>query len=300
MGGKQRIGFIGVGHMGHGMAKNLLEKGYPLVIKGNRNRRPIDDLVERGAQELPSPMKIAEASDIVFLCLPGTPQVEDVVRAADGLKAGARPGLIIVDSTTADPASTRILAAELQPLGVRFIDAALGRTPKEAQTGELDAMVGADADSLAELTPVIQCWAKRILHIGPVSAGHMMKLLMNFLGIGYGALVSEALTIGAKNGISKEVFHSVINGSRMDSGFYQTFMKYVIERDENAHLFSLRNAHKDLRYLNAVANASGVAHYIATAVKNPYAHAEATGHGDKNAPCISDIVAAMSGVKLHG
>jgi 3-hydroxyisobutyrate dehydrogenase-like beta-hydroxyacid dehydrogenase len=75
-------------------------------------------------------------------------------------------------------------------------------------------------------------------------------------------------------------------------------MKYVLEGDENAHLFSLRNAHKDLRYLNAVANAAGVAHYLATAVKNPYAHAEATGQGDKNVPQISDVIAAMSGVKL--
>lgn len=295
---KQRVGFIGVGHMGHGMAANLAGKGYPLVIKGNRNRQPVEDLVARGARELATPREIAEASDIVFLCLPGSPQVEETVRGPHGLKAGAHEGLIIVDTSTADPNSTLALAAELAPLGVRFVDAPLGRTPKEAESGELDTMIGADADLFADLKPVVECWAKRIIHVGPTGAGHSMKLLMNFLSLGYAALYSEALTIGAKTGISKEVFDSVISGSRMDCGFYQTFRKYVVEGDENAHLFSLRNAHKDLRYLNAVANAAGVAHYMATAVKNPYAHAEATGQGEKNVPQIADVIAAMSGVKL--
>jgi 3-hydroxyisobutyrate dehydrogenase-like beta-hydroxyacid dehydrogenase len=295
---KQRVGFVGVGYMGHGMAKNLVEKGHPLSIKGNRNRQPIDDLIARGARELATPREIAEASDIVFLCLPGSPQVEEAVRGADGLKAGAREGLIIVDTSTADPNSTLALAAELGPLGVRFIDAPLGRTPKEAESGELDTMIGADEATFVALKLVVECWAKRIIHVGPVGAGHSMKLLMNFLSLGYAALYSEALTIGAKTGISKEVFDSVISGSRMDCGFYQTFRKYVVEGDVNAHLFSLRNAHKDLRYLNAVANAAGVAHYLATAVKNPYAHAEATGQGDKNVPQIADVIAALSGVKL--
>jgi 3-hydroxyisobutyrate dehydrogenase-like beta-hydroxyacid dehydrogenase len=295
---KQRVGFIGLGFMGHGMAKNLVEKGHPLAIKGNRNRQPVDDLIGRGARELASPKEIASASDIVFLCLPGSTQVEETVRGADGLKAGSHDGLIIVDTSTADPNSTLALAAELAPLGVRFIDAPLGRTPKEAESGELDAMIGADAATLAEIKPVIECWAKRITHVGPVGAGHSMKLLMNFLALGYAALYSEALTIGAKTGIGKETFDSVIRGSRMDCGFYQTFMKYVVGGDEKAHLFSIRNAHKDLRYLNAVANAAGIAHYLATTVKNHYAHAEATGHGDKNVPQISDIIAAMSGVKL--
>ena len=298
MADKQRVGFIGVGYMGHGMAKNLVEKGHPLVIRSNRKREPVEDLIARGARELASPKEIAAASDIVFLCLPASPQVEETVRGPDGLKAGAHDGLIIVDTTTADPNSTLALAAELAPLGVRFVDAPLGRTPKEAETGELDTMIGADPATFAELRPVVECWARRIIHVGPVGAGHSMKLLMNFVALGYAALYSEALTIGAKTGITKEVFDSVIRGSRMDCGFYQTFMKYVLEGDRNAHVFALRNAHKDLRYLNGVANSAGVAHYLATAVKNPYAHAEATGHGEDNVPQISDIIAAMSGVKL--
>ena len=88
-----RIGFIGLGFMGHGMAKNLVEKGHPLTIMGHRNRAPIEDLVKRGAKEAKSAADVAKNSDIVFLCVTGSAEVEALVRRADGLKAGAQKGL---------------------------------------------------------------------------------------------------------------------------------------------------------------------------------------------------------------
>src|SRR5215470_17163623 len=116
----KNIGFIGVGFMGHGMAKNLAAKGFALTILGHRNRAPVDDLVRRGAMEATSASEVAEKSEIVFLCVTGSPQVEALVRAPDGLKAGSHQDLIIVDCSTSDPNSTMALAAELKPLGVAF------------------------------------------------------------------------------------------------------------------------------------------------------------------------------------
>ena len=113
-----RIGFIGVGFMGHGMAKNLVEKGHPLTIMGHRNRAPVDDLIKRGAKEAKSAADVAKNSDIVFLCVTGSAEVEALVRRADGLKAGAQKGLIIVDCSTSDPNSTMALAAELKSAGI--------------------------------------------------------------------------------------------------------------------------------------------------------------------------------------
>ena len=97
---KQRVGFIGVGLMGHGMAKNILEKGYPLSIIGHRNRKPVEDLVKRGAREAKSPAEMARNSDVIFLCVTSSVQVEDLVRRKDGLKAGAHKGLVIVDCSS--------------------------------------------------------------------------------------------------------------------------------------------------------------------------------------------------------
>ena len=104
---KARIGYIGVGLMGHGAAKNIVEKGYPLTIMGHRNRAPVEDLVKRGAREGKSAAEIASASDILFLCLPSSVEVEATVYGAGGVLEGGHTGLIVVDSTTADPNTSR-------------------------------------------------------------------------------------------------------------------------------------------------------------------------------------------------
>jgi len=294
----ERVGFIGVGLMGHGMAKNLVEKGHALTILGHRNRAPVEDLVGRGAKEARSAAEVARESDIVFLCVTGSPEVEANVRGPNGLAAGAHEGLVVVDCSTADPNSTMALAAELRSLGVAYCDSPLGGTPAQAEAGQLSAMVGCDPEVWPRLEPVIKAWAARVIRVGGVGDGHKMKLLNNFLSMGYGALYAEALALAQKVGISPQTFDSVIRGSRMDCGFYQTFMKYVLERDRNAHQFALRNAHKDMRYVVNMGNAAGVANHVGAAVKNVYATAEAIGRGEDYVPMLSDIVAELNGVSL--
>ncbi len=295
---KARIGFVGVGLMGHGMAKNIVEKGYPLTIVANRNREPVEDLVKRGAAEAQSIRAVAEASDVVFICVTGSTQVDAVVNGPDGLRAGARKGLTIVDCSTSEPTLTRRLAAELAEIGVTFLDAPLSRTPKEAWEGKLDVMTGGAAADLARVHDVIACFAGRIVHVGPVGAGHTMKIVNNFVSMGYAALYAEALSVARANGVAPKAMNAVLSGGRMDCGFYQTFFKYVIERDENAHKFTLANAHKDMRYCAAMAEASGIANPMGNAVKNYFAMAEAQGNGGKYVPMLSDEVARWNGVNL--
>jgi len=162
----RRIGFIGLGLMGHGMAKNIVEKGYPLLVMAHRNRQPVEDLVARGAEEVKSPREMAERVDILFLCVTGSPQVEAVLRGPDGVLAAGRRGLVVVDTSTSDPVSTLALAKELEAAGCRLIDAPLSRTPKEAEAGTLDTMVGADEETFALIRPVIECWAANIVRVG--------------------------------------------------------------------------------------------------------------------------------------
>ncbi|MBA3520166.1 MAG: NAD(P)-dependent oxidoreductase [Rhizobiales bacterium] len=292
------VGFIGVGLMGHGMAKNILEKGFDLLVMAHRNRAPVDDLLARGAREAASPREIAAAADFIVLCVTGSPQVEALVRGADGILAGARPGLIVIDSSTSDPVSTAALAQELAGVGAALVDAPLSRTPKEAEAGTLDCMVGGDHAAFEAALPVIQCFAAKIVHVGPPGAGHTMKLLNNFVSIGYAALYSEALALGAKSGIMPAAFHAVIGGGRMSCGFYDTFMKYVVERDRDAHKFTIANAHKDMRYLANLANSAGVASLLGSTVKGYLSTAEATGKGGDYLPMLSDHVAALNGVSL--
>jgi 3-hydroxyisobutyrate dehydrogenase-like beta-hydroxyacid dehydrogenase len=295
---KKVVGFIGLGLMGRGMAKNILKKGNDLLVMAHKNRAPIDELVGMGAREVKTPKAMAEAAEIIVICVTGSPEVEGIVRGKDGILAGAEPGLIVIDSSTADPVSTAALAEELKAAGAALVDAPLSRTPKEAEAGTLDVMVGAAEEDFAKAKPIIECFAGKIVHVGPTGAGHTMKLINNFVSISYAAIYSEAMALGARTGISPKQFHAVIGGGRMSCGFYETFMKYVIERDRDAHKFTIKNAHKDLRYLMNLANAAGSANVVAPVVKGYLASAEAMGKGGDYLPMLSDHIASLNGVSL--
>ena len=293
----ERVGFIGVGLMGHGMAKNIVEKGFPLTVLARRKREAVDDLKSRGASEAASPRAVAEASDAVVICVTGSPEVEEVVLGSQGLSSAGKP-LMIIDCSSSDPASTLRLAAELQPKGIAFVDAPLSRTPKDAWEGTLDVMVGGDKAAVARARPILATFAGRMVETGPVGTGHTMKLLNNFVSMGYAALYSEGLTVAVKAGLSPKVFDEVIRNGRMDCPFYRTFFQYVIERDRNAHRFTIANACKDVTYLARFAAALGVVNPLGGAVRNSFAQAVATGHGEDYVPMLSDLVAEWNGVSL--
>lgn len=293
---KQRIGFIGAGLMGHGMAKNLVGKGFPLTVLAHRNRAPVEDLIERGASEAATPKEIAQKSDIVFLCVTSSAQVEAIIEGPDGLIAGGGPGLIICDCSTADPFSTIRLGETLARHGIAYADAPLGGTPTAAESGELSAMVGADAATFDKLKPTIAAWAAKIVHIGPLGTGHKMKLLNNFLSMGYGAIYAEALTLAAKIGLTPRDFDSVIRGGRMDCGFYQTYMGWVIDRNPNAHQFTLANAYKDMRYVVSMGDQAGISNPVASAIKASYALAVSTGAGERYVPMLTDEIGKLAGL----
>ena len=298
MGEKPVVGFIGLGLMGHGMAKNIRKGGYDLWVRGRSNRKPVESLLAMGAKEAASPKDMAARCDIILICLSNSAQVEGVVRGEDGILAGARPGLIVIDTSTADPASTMRLSEELAAVGAHMVDAPLGRTPNEAEEGKLDAMVGCDESIFSSVSPVIECWAATITRIGPVGSGHKMKLLMNFIGMSYGALFSEAVVLGAKIGISPQIVRKVIGPSRMGNGFFETFMRYVVDRDRDAHKFAIANAAKDLRYVCNMAAEAKMTSIMASAARQYYAHVEAIGHADEYVPMLSDHVGALNGVNM--
>lgn len=291
---QETVGFIGAGLMGHGIAKNILRAGYPVTVIAHRNRAPIADLVAQGAHEAKAPAEIATCS-VIHICAPGSPQVEGIVAE---LIPNLKPDTIIVDCSTSDPNSTMALADQLQAAGHHMVDAPLGGTPVQAEAGELATMLGASDAAFTRIQPVIATWASAIVHLGPPGAGHKMKLLNNFLAMGYAAMYSEALALSNKVGITTQQFDSVIRGSRMDCGFYQTFMGYAVEGNREAHKFTLTNALKDMRYLASMADGVALANPIGNAVKNSFALAHAAGgNGPEDyVPHLVDYVAKRNGL----
>lgn len=163
---KPRIGFVGVGLMGHGIAKNLVAKGYPVALRVHRNRTKAEDLLAAGATEAGTHAELARNADIVILCVTGAPQVEEVVLGADGIAGATRQGLVVVDTSTSEPATTTRMRNLLAEEGVRFVDAPLARTPVEAEQGRLNIMVGADDATFEELKPVFGAFCENIVHAG--------------------------------------------------------------------------------------------------------------------------------------
>ncbi|MEO7547425.1 MAG: NAD(P)-dependent oxidoreductase, partial [Ramlibacter sp.] len=218
---QQHIAFIGIGMMGHGMAKNLLAKGYGLTFKANRNRDNLADLLAAGAKEAKTNAECARAADMVFICVTGSPQVEEIVYGQDGLLEAARPGLIVVDCSTAEPASSTRIRADLAAKGVKLVDAPLARTPKEAEEGRLNTMVGADPEDFKTVEPVLKAFCENIFHVGPPGHGHVLKLVNNMMAMSFAACIAEAFAVAAKSGLDLNRLYDVVSAGGVNCGIFQ-------------------------------------------------------------------------------
>jgi 3-hydroxyisobutyrate dehydrogenase-like beta-hydroxyacid dehydrogenase len=295
---KERIGFIGIGLMGHGMAKNLVAKGHPLAFLVHRNRSNIQDLLDAGAKEAKSVTALAEGADIVFVCVTGTPQVEANVYGEGGLLAACRSGTMVVDCSTAEPDSTLRIRADFAAKGVEFVDAPLARTPREAEAGKLNTMVGATPETFAKLKPVLECFAENVIHAGPPGAGHKIKLVNNFLALGNACLISEALAAAAKVGIDLEVLYKLISAGGANSNMFQMLVPKALQGDFTGLLFALDNARKDLRYYTHMTEMAPVASPIADTMHATLLAAVQLGFGDKYVPSLIEAHEKLNGFQI--
>jgi 3-hydroxyisobutyrate dehydrogenase-like beta-hydroxyacid dehydrogenase len=294
---RPRIGFVGLGLMGHGIAKNILAKGYALGVIAHRNRTPVEDLVQRGAVEAPNAAEMARGSDVVFLCVTGSPQVEEVLRRRGGILEGLNPGTIVADCSTSEPSSTMQMAALVQARGGRFVDVPLVRTPKEAEEGRLAVVTGGDPETLAELRPVLDCFAEVVIHAGPVGAAHKLKLIANFLGLANAAAVAEGFVSAMKGGVDLKALIEVAQSGGADSVALRRFARYVLEGDDSAAKFAIGTATKDLRYYTHMAEAAPTAAFVAEAVHQTYALAGIAGYGEAYLAHLIDALAAVNGAR---
>lgn len=278
---KPRIGFIGLGFMGHGMAANLLRKGFPLAVKVNRDRSRLGDILAAGARESATNAEVASHADFVILCVTGSPQVEEIVFGAEGLLSAARPGLVVIDTSTSEPGTTARCREALAPKGTRFVDAPLGRTPKEAEEGRLNSMVGADDATFALVRPVLAAFCENVFHVGPPGAGHTLKLANNFMALTIAASVAEAFAVAAKAGVRLDKLYEVGSQAAYNSNMFQMLAGGLVQGDLTRMKFSIVNAAKDLRYFTHLAESLPVPSFIAEAVHQSYSQAVAMGLGDK-------------------
>lgn len=167
----KKIGMVGIGLMGHGIATNIQKHGYSLVLFEHSGNQPLDTLIDRGATSCNSLSDLASQVDAVLLCVTGSPQVEHVLFSEDGLLEGIKPGTLIIDCSTAIPSSTQRIAVEVEKRGGYFIDAPMTRTPKEAAEGRLNLTVGGRQDLYERALPLLQTFTERVVYTGAVGSG---------------------------------------------------------------------------------------------------------------------------------
>jgi 3-hydroxyisobutyrate dehydrogenase-like beta-hydroxyacid dehydrogenase len=293
-----KIGFIGAsGLMGHGITRNLLAKGHALTISVHRQHDRVQDLLQAGATLADKAADVAAASELVFVCVTGSPQVEDTLLGEQGLLAGAARGLTIIDCSTSEPDSTARLRERCAAAGVSLVDAPLSRTPVEAEAGRLNVMVGASEADFERLRPVIACFAENIFHVGGPGAGHTIKLLNNFIAQAICTATAEAFAVGQRAGLDLRKLVDLISAGSVNNGLFQMMAK-TLDGDLGALKFELDNARKDVRYYTHLAENLAIPSVVGEAVHQSLALASALGYGKKLVPSLVEAQERPSGARI--
>ncbi len=287
-----RVGYIGVGLMGHGAAKNILRKGWPLTILAHRNRAPVDDLVARGATEAATAADLAAASDVIFLCLPGTAEVAATIEA---MRPALRPGTIIADKSTGDPAATRRLGALLATIGVGLIDAPIGRSPKEAEEGRLSTLLGGDPAHIATIRPIVEAYADTIIEAGPLGMALTVKIVNNFISFTNAFVIAETFATASKLGVPFAPLIAMIEAGGSNSTMFQWIKPWITDGDDSRGRGRIAAGAGVLEAYRAAAHAGGAPTALADTVSTILADLLAAGHGELSIPHLPGILAEMAG-----
>ncbi|RKK03043.1 NAD(P)-dependent oxidoreductase [Pseudoroseomonas wenyumeiae] len=284
------IGMIGIGLMGHGIAWNIAKAGYGLTILDHPGNQPTDDLREMGVQVAARIADVAQAADVIVLCVTGSPQVEAILTGDDGVIAHLRPGTIVVDCSTALPESSRRMAEAVAAAGGQFLDAAMTRLPQHARAGTLNLLIGGEPALLEQLRPLLQTFSENITHIGGVGSGHLMKLMHNYVSLGFVALLAEVAAHGQKAGLEMATLIDVLAQGGGGGTALQRISPFLLEGNPASMPFTISNAAKDLGYYRQAAEASGMPRAIADAVGSTLDGAVSSGHGQDYVPQLAALL----------
>ncbi|MYN13081.1 NAD-binding protein [Pusillimonas sp. TS35] len=274
------VGMVGVGLMGHGIAKNIVSKGWPLQFLEHPGNQPVQDLIAKGATSCAHVAELAQASSIIVLCVTGTPQVEAVLLGENGALAAIRPGTIIIDCSTAIPASTEAIAKAVARAGGRFIDAAMTRTPLEAEQGRLNLLVGGEQAVYEEMLPLLRAFAENIFYAGPAGSGHKLKLLHNYVSLGFATLLGEAAACARAGGIDASVLVEALSQGGGYGAALDRVAPFLLEGDTSRMQFSVSNALKDISYYNSMAEGLAAQRHIAAGLRDALSSLVDAGFGN--------------------
>ena len=294
-----RVGFVGLGTMGSGMARNIARAGFPLALfnrTASKARAIAQELLSANGdvRAVETPAEVARQSDVVVSCLPDSPEVEQVHLGPDGTVHGAARGTVVIDCSTTAAEAARGVAARLRESGISFLDAPVSGGQKGAAEGTLTFFVGADdAQSAAIANAVFDAMGKRVTHLGPSGAGQLGKAANQILVACNLLAVSEAMAFARRVGLPLEALHGALTAGAANSWALEVLGKKMIDRDFRP-AFAVKHQQKDLAILLSTARRSGVPLPGSALVHQLLSALEAQGRGDDGTQALLTLYERMA------
>ncbi len=293
---RERVGFIGLGIMGRGMARNILKAGFPLRV-WNRTASRMDELAAEGAGPASSPGDLAFHSDIIITCVSDTADVEQVLLGEDGVIHGARPGSLVIDMSTISPRATQRIAAQLAERHIHMLDAPVSGGSEGAARGTLSIMVGGDVTQFERALPVFQAMGKTITHLGPVGAGQTTKLVNQILVVGHALAMSEALLFAQAGGVDLRKALEAVSGGAAGSWMLSNRGPQILARDWRPG-FTIDLQQKDLRLVLQEADRLGVPLPGTALIHQLYRTLQARGLGHEGNHALIKALENLAGIEV--
>jgi 3-hydroxyisobutyrate dehydrogenase-like beta-hydroxyacid dehydrogenase len=289
-----RVGFLGLGIMGHAMATNLVKAGHEVSVW---NRTP-GKLVE-GAGMAPTPAAAALGAEVVWLCVADTAAVEEVLFGTEGVEQSLAEGMIIADSSTISPSATVKFAERVRARGADYVDAPMTGSKIGAANGTLIFMVGGEGATIERLNPLFAAMGKKIFRMGATGKGQATKLAMNLqIALIYEGF-AEALTLATKLGVDPQQLVALTEATMVKSGVVEYKAPFVLQRDFTAN-FPLRLMHKDILLALAAAKEARVKLPALETVEEIYEMATEDGHRDLDYAATLTLLEKWAGVQVKG
>lgn len=292
----EKMGLIGLGVMGQGIASNLLEAGYPLTIH-NRTASKCEEFVKRGARQASTPREVAENSDVLIMMVWDIPAVRSVMEGPDGVVAGAHGGLTVIDMSTVLPETSKWEAALLAQKGAEFLDAPVHGTKPEVHAGGLWLMAGGKREVFDRMIPIFKVLCETYHYVGPTGQGAALKLCGNLYVSTQVAALCEALVLAVKAGIKPLDAIQLWGESDFRSPLLEGFGKGVCQRDFDVN-FHLRTMVKDTAYVRDFAGELCFPVPVSSNVHEIYKMGQSMGWGEENASAIIKLFENMAGVEV--
>jgi len=292
----KKIGFIGLGIMGLPMASHLLKAGYEVIIF-NRTMSKAQPLVGIGAKLVGSPGELARESEAVIIMVKADAEVEEVIFGQNGILEGAKPGFVIINSSTISPKTSIRLAAETAKAGVEMLDAPVTGSGVQAIEAKLTFMVGGNKDVFERCMPLFTVMGKQAFYMGESGKGSYTKLGNNVMLAINLLAVSEALTLIYKAGIDPEIFLQVVGGGGARSGMAETKIPKIVKRDYKP-AFGTAMLAKDLALASDLAKELQVPVPVMSAVKEMIQIAVAKGFSDEDVCSVVKCYEEWAGIEI--